>query len=755
MFKISMERKRKFKNIDYAAIVEIVKEIFQEAKLDVIATERIVSCVRKKIHQLLSIGEKQKKSGGRQYGVFLDRLKASTPYKLKVYVHETDKLKLLKRNEELAVEKQSLEQELQLSCDLMEKLQDDLDKAQASAGFWKKRFKSIVRQQIRQTRERKGLKRKSYSEYSERSKYRIKNEIKGECQSALNFLGLIDLVPYQIKFYDPVGEVFDSFSLIDEEEFKHSFLGEEEESNENSDQLDEVNMLLYVKDKFNISNKAWQELSIISGGLPSTYSLKKRIDSINKHWQISSTPGDSIGVQVKLEESLKDQAKRLLAENKIKPTATLQIKLSGDGTRIGKRLQLFNFTFSIINEGKCAATEKGNYILAIVKTKDDYKGIRESLRDIIQDAATLTSITVEGNILNLEFFLGGDWKFLATVCGIGPANQNFACIWCLCPKSLRHDTSKLWPLNDVSSKGSRTIESIKKDAIGKKNNCQNKPLFSCIEMDHVIIDTLHLFLRISDILIENLIMELRRADAIEKLVSNSSVNFKGCAHMQKYMQFLNSLNIPFTWSVNQHTSKLQYRDLTGPEKLLVIENINIEQLLPSYNGAEKLQCVWKNFLLLYTNMRQTFYTIEEIDAFSQSVHNWIQDFLSIYQTKDITPYIHAFYCHVPQFLRLYGNIDHFNQQGLEKYNDQSSKDYFRSTNHRPQEALNQLLLKKSRIQYFEAKGAARVRGSYCCSNCGEMGHSIKKCTNKCTTCGVAVCLTHLFKVDGKWKKDCK
>ena len=215
-------------------------------------------------------------------------------------------------------------------------------------------------------------------------------------------------------------------------------------------------------------------------------------------------------------------------------------------------MQLLNFTFSIISQGKCAATEKGNYILAIVKTKDDYKGIRESLTDIIQDAATLTSITVEGNILNLEFFLGGDWKFLATVCGIGPANQNFACIWCLCPKSLRHDTSKLWPLNDVSSQGSRTIEAIQKDAIGRKNSCQNMPLFSCIEMDHVIIDSLHLFLRVSDI--ENLIVELRREDAIEKTALHSNVNFTRCAHMEKYMQFLNALNTPFTWSVSQHTS---------------------------------------------------------------------------------------------------------------------------------------------------------------------------------------------------------
>ena len=68
----------------------------------------------------------------------------------------------------------------------------------------------------------------------------------------------------------------------------------------------------------------------------------------------------------------------------------------------------------------------------------------------------------------------------------------------------------------MPSKGSRTIASIENDAKGRKNNSQNKSLFSCTEMDHVIIHTLHLFLRVSDILIENLIIELRRADAIEK-----------------------------------------------------------------------------------------------------------------------------------------------------------------------------------------------------------------------------------------------
>lgn len=35
---------------------------------------------------------------------------------------------------------------------------------------------------------------------------------------------------------------------------------------------------------------------------------------------------------------------------------------------------------------------------------------------------------------DIEYFLGGDWKFLAYVCGLGAANQDYACIWCKCPQ---------------------------------------------------------------------------------------------------------------------------------------------------------------------------------------------------------------------------------------------------------------------------------------------------------------------------------
>ena len=104
----------------------------------------------------------------------------------------------------------------------------------------------------------------------------------------------------------------------------------------------------------------------------------------------------------------------------------------------------------------------------------------------------LTSITCDGRTFEIEYFLGGDWKFLATVCGIGPANQDYACIWCLCPGALRYDVSKDWSLTNVAQ-GERTIELIKQHLKSKKFNCMHSPLSDFIPWDHVIIDTLHLF----------------------------------------------------------------------------------------------------------------------------------------------------------------------------------------------------------------------------------------------------------------------
>ena len=109
------------------------------------------------------------------------------------------------------------------------------------------------------------------------------------------------------------------------------------------------------------------------------------------------------------------------------------------------------------------------------------------------------------------------------------------------------------------------------------------------------------------------------------------------------------------------------------------------------------------FLDLYFRMKETFPSIEVVDTCQEEVKEWIRDFLKIYQTRDVTPYMHAFHCHVLQFLKLYKSVSYFNQQCLENYNDQASKDYFQSSTHRDLEALQQMTFKKKQNVIFGSK----------------------------------------------------
>ena len=53
---------------------------------------------------------------------------------------------------------------------------------------------------------------------------------------------------------------------------------------------------------------------------------------------------------------------------------------------------------------------------------------------------------------------------------------------------------------------------------------------------------------------------------------------------------------------------------------------------------------------------------------------------------------------------MHGRILPFTQQGLEKYNDVTTKDFFRSTNHKGETALRQIMEKQNRLEYLRDSG---------------------------------------------------
>ena len=105
-------------------------------------------------------------------------------------------------------------------------------------------------------------------------------------------------------------------------------------------------------------------------------------------------------------------------------------------------------------------------------------------------------------------------------------------------------------------------------------------------------------------------------------------------------------------------------------------------------------------------------------------------------------------------VKLYGNLNIYNQQGMEKYNDIASKDYFRSSNHQGVSAIKQIFLKKQRVQHFESSGCQRIKQDHHCGNCSATGHTIKTCTANCRMCHTKTFCAHLVKVNGKWEPRC-
>lgn len=249
----------------------------------------------------------------------------------------------------------------------------------------------------------------------------------------------------------------------------------------------------------------------------------------------------------------------------------------------------------------------GNHLIAVIKESENYDKLAKALADIRKDVESLKHVSVGTEQFEIEWFLGGDWKFLACICGIGAAHATYPCIWCKCTLYDKYDGRKEWCLSDIS-KGARSIQEIQQQSNVRSRsveryNVKHIPLFPSIPLDHVVIDSLHLFFRISNNLINLLILELQRQDSIDKKRTfNDGFARSKYKHMAGWESYLNdTLKIHFNWFVCKDSKKLKWRDLTGPEKQKLFRNIDITQVLPNHQKSSQISQLWNQFLTI-TNM---------------------------------------------------------------------------------------------------------------------------------------------------------
>ena len=202
---------------------------------------------------------------------------------------------------------------------------------------------------------------KKFTDYTKQHQARIRRGLNKDCHSALSFLGLYDFIATKVEVFNNDTQQYETISLVEEGELK---LLETEPKELTDNDIDDIDMWVYLKDKFNISNEAWHELAMKCKDMPTKYKICKHLDKLNANWNRKSTPGEAEGIQISFKESLEEQIKRLQNIEYWTRLPLLKKRSVVVVLTLGKDLNL-KMSCTILNEKDAVMNEKGNHVLAI------------------------------------------------------------------------------------------------------------------------------------------------------------------------------------------------------------------------------------------------------------------------------------------------------------------------------------------------------------------------------------------------------
>lgn len=483
------------------------------------------------------------------------------------------------------------------------------------------------------------------------------------------------------------------------------------------------------KDTYLVPDKVYHELAMMIPNLPRSYQVKKYLQSMNDD-SVTPSDGPAHGVQQNFRSSLELRIRECSgafdAENPI-----VKVKLSGDGTQIGKRMGSVIVGYTLLTPVLHGSDVS---CLGVVKCEEKYAELKENFGSIFESAENLKRIEVDGVMYEIEYFFTADMKFLNIVLGLDAPNCKFACYACHCSSLQRSDFSTAWPLDD--GEHSRTIEKIVANSSLRKSdpgkyNCSNLPLIQFIPINRIVPDILHLMLRITDNLLQKFVAELRRLDNVSRTAPSFDPNSHH--HLAKFQQFArNVARVHLDIRIDSATKKLAITDLPVNQRMRLMRLCDVASFLSEseIDGA-KVKYLWEEFLDIYDVLRDYRKSlIVDLGQLQRRITHWCKLYChDLYLASDATPYVHIFFAHVVDYMALHGPICIFSQQRFEQNNHVFTKSFFRSSNY-GSSALEQVLRKQQRLLRFRRSVVSRVKRKYACSFCSVIGHSRVKCPNR-------------------------
>ena len=214
-------------------------------------------------------------------------------------------------------------------------------------------------------------------------------------------------------------------------------------------------------------------------------------------------------------------------------------------------------------------------------------------------------------------------------------------------------------------------------------------------------------LRITDLVFEKLISYL---DLVE---NESSFDLEKRPYLKRlidFCQFEAKVTCPIYYNLKE--KKVTIRSLNQDDRIKILKQIqkkSLYQLFPELKDHSKIKImnfVLVEFYVLFTFVKKDHSVNFDAEDLTIKLKNWLKYFIKINDGQKITPYLHIFVFHIPEFISVYKHLNLFSCQALEKLNSVTKTHYFRQTNRKNKNNafLVQLLEKANRMEFFHLKG---------------------------------------------------
>jgi hypothetical protein len=383
--------------------------------------------------------------------------------------------------------------------------------------------------------------------------------------------------------------------------------------------------------------------------------------------------------------------------------------------------------------------------LAILRCKETYELLKAGTRDLRRDLKTLQTggievapVTEEGPPpadaplvhAAITLWLSGDMKLLLLVTGLNAASSDHACLYCPCGRLGRRDPTREWKID-------RELGNLECPGQIRVN------LFDFIPLARIVLDVLHLFMRIADRLMRN---------TLSHAIASVAPPAIQAADRSEQAQWLTD-TIGASWGKlcktqltiredKQNSDGFAWSRLNGTKQREIITSFEHREV---FEGRPLLACAldqsWSMFWSLYTQINRreitaemdqwfdsaqqwlmcaTFKTVVsmsagDLDRYRVSVDTqelatqtygdnprwvWVLD-NPVFEAAFLTPYVHQFVWHVHEILpTLPGkSVFVFSCQSLELQNNLHGQSWFRANCKRPDIEDATIILGQLRLFY--------------------------------------------------------